>query len=165
MLNYAAYIGHTALRLYVLGDEAADRVATDDEINVMSRMVSEAMSAGAAGFATSFAMTHRGADGKPVPSRLADPNEYEALFGAVARSGRGVVEVTPGSNLSIDNMYDVQKRVGVPLTYTALLTQPTGSHNRLVDVNRAGWADGDGYPRYQAWRGCKGEVARTCRAC
>ena len=142
VLNYAAYIGHTALRLYVLGDEAADRIATDDEINVMSRMVSEAMSAGAAGFATSFAMTHRGADGKPVPSRLADPNEYEALMRAVAQSGRGVVEVTPGTNLSIDNMYDVQKRVGVPLTYTALLTQPTGSHNRLVDVNRAGWADG-----------------------
>jgi N-acyl-D-aspartate/D-glutamate deacylase len=142
VLNYAAYIGHTALRLYVLGDEAADRIATDDEINVMSRMVSEAMSAGAAGFATSFAMTHRGADGKPVPSRLADPNEYEALMRAVAQSGRGVVEVTPGSNLSIDNMYDTQKRVGVPLTYTALLTQPTGSHNRLVDVNRAGWADG-----------------------
>ena len=142
VLNYAAYIGHTALRLYVLGDEAAERIATDDEINVMSRMVSEAMSAGAAGFATSFAMTHRGADGKPVPSRLADPNEYEALMRAVAQSGRGVVEVTPGTNLSIDNMYDVQKRVGVPLTYTALLTQPTGSHNRLVDVNRAGWADG-----------------------
>jgi N-acyl-D-aspartate/D-glutamate deacylase len=142
VLNYAAYIGHTALRLYVLGDEAADRIATDDEINVMSRMVSEAMQAGAAGFATSFAMTHRGADGKPVPSRLADPNEYESLMRAVAQSGRGVVEVTPGSNLSIDNMYDVQKRVGVPLTYTALLTQPTGSHNRLVDVNRAGWADG-----------------------
>jgi N-acyl-D-aspartate/D-glutamate deacylase len=142
VLNYAAYIGHTALRLYVLGDEAADRIATDDEINVMSRMVSEAMQAGAAGFATSFAMTHRGADGKPVPSRLADPNEYESLMRAVAQSGRGVVEVTPGSNLSIDNMYDVQKRVGVPLTNTALLTQPTGSHNRLVDVNRAGWADG-----------------------
>ena len=142
VLNYAAYIGHTALRLYVLGDEASDRVATDDEITLMSRTVSEAMDAGAAGFATSFAMTHRGADGKPVPSRCADPNEYEALFRAVARSGRGVVEVTPGQNLSIDNMYEVQKRVGVPLTYTALLTQPTGSHKRLVDVNRAGWADG-----------------------
>ncbi|MEO5842573.1 MAG: amidohydrolase family protein [Acidimicrobiales bacterium] len=142
VLNYAAYIGHTALRLYVLGDEAADRIATDDEINVMSRMVSEAMQAGAAGFATSFAMTHRGADGKPVPSRLADPNEYEALMRAVAQSGCGVVEVTPGSNLSIDNMYEVQKRVGVPLTYTALLTQPTGSHKRLVEINRAGWADG-----------------------
>src|SRR3954449_7842458 len=38
VLNYAAYIGHTALRLYVLGDEAADRIATDDEINVMSGM-------------------------------------------------------------------------------------------------------------------------------
>src|SRR6476469_297838 len=46
VLNYAAYIGHTALRLYVLGDEASDRVATDDEITRMSRMVGEAMDAG-----------------------------------------------------------------------------------------------------------------------
>jgi N-acyl-D-amino-acid deacylase len=142
VLNYAAYIGHTPLRLYALGDAASERAATPEEVATMSAIVHEAMLAGAAGFATSFAMTHRGADGRPVPSRLADRTEIEALLRTVASTNRGVVEVTPGENLSIDAMYDLQREVGVPMTYTALLTQPTGSHLRLVDVNRAGWANG-----------------------
>ena len=30
-LNYAAYIGHTALRLFVMGDAAYERTATPDD--------------------------------------------------------------------------------------------------------------------------------------
>ena len=51
----------------------------------MAALVREAMDAGAAGFATSFAITHLGADGKPIPSRWADRAEFEALFRAVGR--------------------------------------------------------------------------------
>src|SRR3984893_15170780 len=63
VLNFAAYIGHTALRLYAMGDDAYERVATAAEVARMQGIVRESMRAGAAGFATSFAMTHRGADG------------------------------------------------------------------------------------------------------
>ena len=142
VLNYAAYIGHTPLRMYALGDAASDRVATADEIDRMAGLVREAMMAGAAGFATSFAMTHRGADGKPIPSRFADRAEFEALFRAVGDTRRGVVEVTPGENLSIAEMYELQPSLGVPMTYTALLTSPNGSHLRNLALNRAGWANG-----------------------
>src|SRR2546426_9569863 len=38
-LNVAAMIGHTPLRLYVLGDEAVERPATDDEVDAMRRLV------------------------------------------------------------------------------------------------------------------------------
>ena len=55
VLNYAAYIGHTPLRMYALGEAASDRVATTEEIERMADLVREAMLAGAAGFATSFA--------------------------------------------------------------------------------------------------------------
>ncbi len=142
VLNYAAYIGHTPLRMYALGDAASDRVATTEEIERMAGLVREAMLAGAAGFATSFAMTHRGADGKPIPSRYADRAEFEALFRAVGETRRGVVEVTPGENLSIADMYELQPTIGVPMTYTALLTSPNGSHLRNLALNREGWAKG-----------------------
>ena len=142
VLNYAAYIGHTPLRMYVMRDAASDRVATADEVTEMARLVTEAMNAGAAGFATSFAMTHRGADGRPIPSRYADRNEYETLFKAVGATRRGVVEVTPGENLSIAGMYDLQPSIGAPMTYTALLTSPNGSHLNNLKLNREGWANG-----------------------
>ena len=141
-LNFGAYIGHTAMRIYTLGDEAADREATPDEVASMQQLLSEALDAGAVGFATSFAQTHRGADGKPVPSRLAGRDEIMGLLDTLKQAGRGVAAFTPGANMSIDELYEVQPSIGRPFTYTALLTMPTGSHNRLVDVNRAGWENG-----------------------
>ena len=57
-LNYAAYIGHTALRLFVMGDEGYEREQpTDDELAEMAELVREAIAAGAAGFASSSAPT------------------------------------------------------------------------------------------------------------
>ena len=86
VLNFTAYIGHSALRLYVMGDAAYERAATAEEIERMCELVREAIDAGAAGFSTSFSFAHRGVDGKPVPSRFAEADEVEALF---ARSGPG----------------------------------------------------------------------------
>jgi N-acyl-D-amino-acid deacylase len=140
--NYAAYIGHTALRLFAMGDEAYERVAKPDEIEEMRAVLRQALLAGAAGFATSFAITHRGADGKPVPSRFADRAEFEALLDVVGEVGRGVVAIAPGEQCSIDDMYELQPRTGVPFTYGALLTSPTGTHRRLLEANREGWARG-----------------------
>ena len=141
-LNFAAYIGHTALRLFAMGDEAYDRVATPDEVSAMQDILREALEAGAAGFATSFAPTHRGAGGRPVPSRQADRVEVEALLTTLGEVARGIAAFTPGGTLGIDDLYELQPQIGVPFTYTAMLTMPTGSHLRLMDVNRAGWASG-----------------------
>jgi N-acyl-D-aspartate/D-glutamate deacylase len=141
-LNFAAYIGHTALRLFAMGDDAYERAATEDEIVRMQQILREAMHAGAAGFATSFAMTHRGVDGKPVPSRFAERAELEALLDVMREVGRGVVAIAPGEQCMIDDMYDLQPRAGVPFTYGALLTSPNGTHKRLVELNNEGWARG-----------------------
>jgi N-acyl-D-amino-acid deacylase len=67
-LNFAAYLGHTALRLFVMGDDAYERSATVEEITRMQAVLSEGLEAGAAGFATSSAPTHFGAAGKKIPS-------------------------------------------------------------------------------------------------
>lgn len=142
VLNYAAFIGHTPLRIYAMGDEAVGRTATDDEIATMADMVREAMDAGAAGFASSFAVTHRGADGQPIPSRWADAKEIEALCRVVGDAGRGVVAVNGGEQLSMADCYDLQPKIGAPITFTALLTMASGSHLRGVDIHKEGRARG-----------------------
>lgn len=141
-LNFGAYIGHTAVRLYAMGEEAVGRTATADELEAMAAIVRDAMDAGAVGFATSFAQTHLGADGSPIPSRYADRAEIEALFQAVADTGRGVIGVNGGDNLSLRDNYTLQKQIGIPFTYTAFLTDPRGSHLKALEINRQGWADG-----------------------
>ena len=142
-LNYAAYIGHTALRIFVMGDDASSRIATDDEIELMCDLVREAIDAGAAGFATSFAVTHLGADGQPIPSRWADRREIEALCRATAEAGRGVVGINGTSDaLRYEQIYDLQLELGVPITFTALLTSTTGSHMKALEIHARGIARG-----------------------
>ncbi|MEY4230029.1 MAG: hypothetical protein RLZZ362_878 [Actinomycetota bacterium] len=142
-LNFAAYIGHTPLRIFVMGEEASGRTATADEIEQMAALVSEAMDAGAVGFATSFAVTHRGADGRPIPSRWADRTEIEALCNAVALTGRGTVGINGAAeNLRFEQIYDLQIALGVPFTYTALLTSSTGSHMKALAIHERGLARG-----------------------
>jgi N-acyl-D-aspartate/D-glutamate deacylase len=142
VLNYSAFIGHTPLRFYVMGAEASDRAATPEEIIHMAGLVGEAMDAGAAGVATSFAITHLGADGRPIPSRLAQKDELAAIFGAVGESGRGVVGINGGKGLTLRDVYDMQPAMGAPVTYTALLTMADGSHLKALDIHRAGLTKG-----------------------
>ncbi len=122
VLNFTAYVGHTAVRLYVMGDAGYEREATDDELARMADVVREAVSAGAAGVASSSAQTHNGDGGRPVPSRLAGFAEYEALYSPMGELGRGVGAVTPGEKFTHREAYELQRRVGRPFTWTALLT-------------------------------------------
>ncbi len=142
LLNYAAYIGHTPLRLYVMGADASTREATPEEIGQMVGLVTEAMDAGAAGFATSFAVTHRGADGRPIPSRVAGIDEIDALGRAVGDAGRGVVGINGGENVGFAATYALQRRIGAPVTYTALLTTADGKYLKALGIHRTEFANG-----------------------
>jgi N-acyl-D-amino-acid deacylase len=121
-LNYTAYVGHTAVRLFVMGDAGYERAATDDELDRMAQVVGEAVAAGAAGFASSSAQTHNGDSGRPVPSRLAGIEEIEALVTPMGELGKGVGAFTPGEKVTHPEIYALQKRIGRPFTWTALLT-------------------------------------------
>src|SRR4051795_3405202 len=88
LVNFAAYAGHTPIRLYVMGDDAYERAATAEEIGRMAELVRTGIAAGAAGFSTSFSPAHRGVDGKPVPSRFAAADEVEGLFLAASETGK-----------------------------------------------------------------------------
>jgi N-acyl-D-aspartate/D-glutamate deacylase len=141
LLNFTAYIGHSALRLYVMGDAAYERAATPEEIEQMCRLVREALEAGAAGFSTSFSFAHRGVDGKPVPSRFAEADEVEALFLATGEAGKGVILITPGKQCSYSDVYEWQPRVGRPFTYP-LFAAPAGKHLEPVALHEEGLAHG-----------------------
>ncbi len=98
-LNYGCYVGHTAVRLYVMGEEAYERPATDEEIGRMQAVVAEAMAGGAAGFASSASPTHNGDSGRPVPSRVADLAELRALLQPVKESRARCRRPAPGRRL------------------------------------------------------------------
>jgi N-acyl-D-aspartate/D-glutamate deacylase len=144
VLNYAAYVGHTAVRLFVMGDDGYEREqATDDELRAMQRVVAEALEAGAIGFATSSSTTHSGDGGRPVPSRLADLAELETLLEPLAALDRGVAALLPGERIKHHDVYAVQRAIGRPLTWTALLTiKGFPWHEDVIRDNDAARADG-----------------------
>lgn len=142
-LNYGCYVGHTAVRLYVMGDDAYERPATADELAGMQAVVGEAMAAGAMGFASSSSPTHNGDKGRPVPSRVADLEELSALLAPLRETGRGVVALLPAGVIKHHDVFALQKEIGRPITWTALLTvQGYPYHEKVIADNDAAWDDG-----------------------
>ena len=127
-INFGGYVGHTAVRLYVLGDEAYEREATDDEIARLRALVADSIRGGALGFSSDRAGFHVGDGGRPVPSIVATQAETEALMRVTAEIGRGIVHVAPGENFSW--VYDFQPTLGRTITWSALLTYPPDTASR-----------------------------------
>lgn len=143
-LNYGCYIGHTALRIYVMGEAGYEReVATADELARMQAVVRDAMEAGAMGFATSSSTTHNGDGGRPVPSRLADLAEVEALLAPLHDLDKGVAALLPAEKIKHADVYGLQARIGRPLTWTALLTvKGYPWHEQIIADNDAARSEG-----------------------
>jgi N-acyl-D-aspartate/D-glutamate deacylase len=121
-LNYGCYVGHTALRLWAMGEDAYEREPDPAELARMRDAVADAMVAGAIGFATSSSPTHNGDGGRPVPSRRAGLDELRTLMGPVRDAGRGVIAMLPGGVFSNDEVFELQSEIKRPITWTALLT-------------------------------------------
>jgi N-acyl-D-amino-acid deacylase len=142
-LNFGCYVGHTAVRLFVMGDDAYERPASRDELGLMQQIVAEAMDAGAVGFATSASPTHNGDRGRPVPSRVADLAEVRTLVEPLRARARGVVALLPGGVFSNQEVFDLQRSIGRPITWTALLTiKGLPYHERVIDEHDEARADG-----------------------
>ena len=94
-INYGAYLGHSALRMYVMGKRALTEKATEDDLTRMVAAVKEAVRAGAMGFSSSRATTHVTPDDTPVASRIADWSELDRLVGALADLNAGVFQIGP----------------------------------------------------------------------
>lgn len=138
--NVAAFLGHSALRSYVMGEAAVERNATEAEVAEMRRHVAEAMAAGAVGFATSTAPQHNGWGGRPMPSRLADDRELYALVKEMADSGRGLFMLTKGNRTNVPWLEALAAEAGCPVMIAALLhnpTRPDGTFRELAQIAEA----------------------------
>ena len=94
-INYGMYIGHSALRMYVMGKRALTEKASEDDMNRMAAAVKEALRVGAMGFSSSRASTHVTPDNTPVASRIAGWEEIDRIVAAMAELDAGIFQVGP----------------------------------------------------------------------
>jgi N-acyl-D-aspartate/D-glutamate deacylase len=125
-INYCGYVGHSALRTYVMGERAFSEPATAGDLAAMKRELADALRAGAIGFTTSRTRNHETTDRRPVASRIATWDEVRALVGVMGDLGAGVFELA-GEDVGPkhpDQLRDYHVRLrdlavetGVPVTW------------------------------------------------
>jgi N-acyl-D-aspartate/D-glutamate deacylase len=127
-INYAGYIGHSALRTFVMGERAFEAAATDEDLVRMEREVRDAIRAGAIGFTTSRSPSHETPDRRPVASRVANWDEVRRLVGVMGDLGAGIFEIAgeavgrtdadiPGLKEYHGRLRDLAVETGVPITW------------------------------------------------
>jgi len=145
-INVGSYVGHSAVRRYVMGDDASERTATPEEIAAMQELVRAGMREGALGFSTSQIDLHVGEDGREVPSNHAAPEEIVALAAVLAEFDRGVVEIIPRSftegydEADRKLLYDIYEASGRPIELNILVPSaqhPMGWQRTLEFANEA----------------------------
>jgi N-acyl-D-aspartate/D-glutamate deacylase len=138
-INAAFYVGHCAVRRYVMGEDCQTREATAEEIEAMAAIVAGAMDAGAAGFSSTHSPTHVDTAGRPVPSRLSSTDELKALVAAAGRAGTGSIAYLPGSAVGGITPEDEDLLVEMSLSARMpVVIQGLGARSK-VDAPTAGW--------------------------
>lgn len=124
-INFAGYIGHSALRAFVMGERAFTDAADSDDMAEMRAEIESALRAGAIGFSTSQISQHRTVDDGPVASFVGGWKEVVALAGALGDLDTGVfqaaVDVTdPATQEQLSSIALATGRpVHFPLVYIA----------------------------------------------
>src|ERR671912_1108462 len=128
-LNYAANIGHSALRTHVMGARAFEQHASHDDLGAMEHELLDALDAGAIGFTSSLSTGHRlpEPDNRPVASVHGSWEELSQLVCLMGTTGRGIFEYareresrSPDPNVrkaANDRLRDLAVKSGVPITF------------------------------------------------
>ena len=144
-INYSAFIGHSALRMYVMGKRALSEVANEDDLRRMGAAVEEALQVGAVGLSTSRATTHITPDGSPIASRIADWSEIDYLVGTLAKRNQGIFQIGPdvsggeAHQTFLKRLQKVALDSGRPIMFGTLSTQqgidpyPWQEQTRYID--------------------------------
>jgi N-acyl-D-amino-acid deacylase len=139
-INYAGYVGHSALRTWAMGERAFTDTATDADLEAMKAAVTEAMEAGAMGFTTSRSDAHQTSDGRPVASRAATWDEVRTLVRTMGAAGGGLFELALEPAYAsqdaaeraefLGRLHDLALEPGVTVTFGVIAT----SHNTWRDL-------------------------------
>ena len=134
-INFAANIGHSALRTWAMGERAFEEEADEDDLARMSGQLEESIRAGAIGFSTSRSEHHETSDNRPVASRLASWDEVVHLVGVMGDLGAGIFEGADGGmsspdpqvrQLALSRMIDLAAVSKVPMTFGLVATRGAG---------------------------------------
>jgi N-acyl-D-aspartate/D-glutamate deacylase len=140
-VNVAPLIGHSVLRLYVLGDDIR-RPSTEDEVRQMCDILRSCLDAGAVGLSTSFVDIEE--DFQPVPCRWAERTELEALCAVLGERGRmlQIVHEFFDADLTVSRVEmlgDLSRRFGIPTTLSPLFhssASPSTTDKVMAAVTR-----------------------------
>jgi N-acyl-D-amino-acid deacylase len=123
-IDVAAFLPHSPLRVYVMGQRGVDREpATDEDLALMRKLAAEAVQVGALGFASSRLTLHKSESGSPIPSFAAGQAEIEAIARGVKDAGGGLIQFVPDLvagdyGPALQTVFDVAEDVGLPVTFT-----------------------------------------------
>jgi N-acyl-D-aspartate/D-glutamate deacylase len=124
-VNVGTLVGHSAVRLYAMGEECSDRDATPAELEAMRRVVREALEAGALGLSITRNMNHFDIAGKRIPAACAPESELFALADVLREVGTGIMQCGGGTNPELKDklLSRISEACGRPIMYNTLLEQ------------------------------------------
>jgi N-acyl-D-aspartate/D-glutamate deacylase len=124
-VNVGTLVGHSAIRLYAMGEQCSDRPATDAELAAMRRVLREAIDAGALGLSITRNMNHFDVEGKRIPAACAPESELFALADVLREAGTGVIQCGGGTNPEMKDglLSRISQASGRPIMYNTLLEQ------------------------------------------
>jgi len=138
-IDIAAQIPYVTLRDYVMGERAArDEPATPEDLARMRQLITDALEAGALGFACSRTDAHRLANGTIVPGALGDRDELLALADAIRAGGQGGDVQFLGNfaewEANLAFMLEMARRTGRSVHF---LLSDNGWRKRMAGLDRA----------------------------
>jgi N-acyl-D-amino-acid deacylase len=142
-VNVGTLIGHSAVRLYAMGDECHQRPATDAELETMRQAVREALEAGALGLSITRNMNHYDIQGNRIPAACAPESELFTLADVLREVGTGVIQSGGGTNPEMQDrlMSRLSEASGRRVMYNTLSEQartPGKWKDHLAVVEEAG---------------------------